>query len=326
MKKQLLVVFLVFIILSCHKTVPSSIPTTTPAPPIMLSHPTTLDTLYDWVRIGRVAVYIEDIWFTANRVGFITDNSNLYTSTDNGNTWTMIDNTNHPDIFNLQFIDDQNGFAQGSNELGITSDGGKTWLFRQLPSNAALYFQFINATTGFYLDPQSGLRKTIDAGNSWTTLLIQNQPYQQNFPFYFLDSATGFSMNAGNFNKLTNGGNTSTTLASGVTIYGQGFYKMQFIDSLTGFSASPRGLIKTIDGGKTWVNCLSSNTTFMIPYFLDSNNGYCIDSNIIYKTLDGGSDWTISCKLTNDSFSGFHFLDMNTGWAGTFGGFVLRLK
>lgn len=348
MNKLLLCIFTVCFLLSCSKTTPPSTPATpttpstpntpatpvtpsTPVAPISLSHPIPLDTLYDWVRIGRVANDLEDIWFTANNVGFITNDNSLFMSRDNGNTWTPIPNTTFANIFNLQFVDNQNGFVQGNNELGITNDGGNTWVFKLLPSNSAEYFQFVNATTGFYLDPSKGLYKTYDAGNNWTSIPApQFQQYQQNFPFYFLDSLTGFSMNNGNFNKLTNGGLSSAVITSNVTTYSQGYYKMQFIDSSTGFSATPKGLIKTIDGGKTWITCLASSSSltssFMIPYFLDSNNGYCIDRNIIYKTINGGLSWTISCQLTKDSFSGFHFLDMNTGWASTFGGYVLRLK
>ena len=104
------------------------------------------------------------------------------------------------------------------------------------------------------------------------------------------------------------------------------YYKMQFLDTLNGYFGSPSGLFKTSDGGKSWSNILPRQTTFMVPHFFDNNNGYCLAANTIYKTTDGGNNWTVSCKLGQDDFSGMHFLDINTGWATTFGGFVLRLK
>jgi len=101
---------------------------------------------------------------------------------------------------------------------------------------------------------------------------------------------------------------------------------MQFIDSLIGYCATHKGLLKTTNGGLTWINCLTAITKFMIPYFIDTYNGYCVNENAIYKTNDGGANWKTSCKLNTDRFSGLHLLDMNTGWASTFGGYFLKLK
>lgn len=328
MNQRLLTVFIVILNLSCSKTVPTTNPASSPTysmvgSAISLSHPVPLDTLLDWVRIGRVANGLSDIWFNNNNVGIITDGANLFLSHDGGNNWAVIPGTTFNNLSNFQFVDNQNGFVQGNSVLGITNDGGNTWVSKVLPSRSALYFQFIDATSGYYCDLTTGILKTTDAGNNWTALSI---PSQKNFPFYFLDSLTGYSMNGGDFNKSTNGGITWKLISSKAANYGPGYYKMQFIDTLTGFAATSQGLLKTTDGGKTWSNCLNASTSLMIPYIFDSNNGYCIDRNIIYKTINGGKSWSISCQLTNDNFSGFHFLSFNTGWASTFGGYVLRLK
>ncbi len=94
---------------------------------------------------------------------------------------------------------------------------------------------------------------------------------------------------------------------------------MQFLDTLTGYCGTANGLLKTTDGGKTWTNCLPKTSYYIIPYFFDANNGYCLESSRIMKTTDGGLNWTVSCQLpSGDAISGFHFIDMNTGWASTF--------
>ena len=275
------------------------------------------------MRIGRVVYGALDIWFTSNMDGFMTNDSLLFVTHDKGISWFQIPGTLHPIIENLQFLDSQNGFAQGGNQLGITNDSGKTWVFKTLPNISILFFQFVSTTTGFYADYTLGIMKTIDAGNHWTSVLTNTQ---KNFPFYFLDSLRGVAMGGGDFSVTTNGGSNWTLKTAHVTTYDAGYYKMQFTDTLTGYCATPQGLIKTTDGGTTWTTCLPTTTKFMIPYFIDANDGYCISGSTIYKTTDGGKNWTVSCQLSNDRFSGLHLLDMNTGWACTFGGYVLRLK
>ena len=322
------VFFLIAFFCSCSKSGqnPGPTPPNTTADSLRipsLYNPTALDTIDDWIRIGRVAYDVEDIWFNSNTDGFLANDTSVFVTHDGGTTWSNIQNTNQLYQYNLQFLDNQYGFVQGANSLGITSDGGVTWMFKSLPSGSILYFQFVSPTTGFYAEYNQGIKKTTDAGNNWTSVLTNTHP---NFPFYFLNSLKGFSMGGGDFSVSTDGGSNWTTKTAHVTTYNQGFFKMQFIDSLLGYSATPNGLLKTIDGGTTWTNSLPATTTFMVPYFLDANDGYCISGSSIYKTTDGGKNWAISCQLSGDRFSGFHFLNMNTGWACTFKGYVLKLK
>ena len=133
----------------------------------------------------------------------------------------------------------------------------------------------------------------------------------------------------GNFLKTEDGGNIWQIVANVTLANFTGFYKMQLLDTLTGYCATPDGLLKTINGGKTWTNCLpvtGLSSNFIIPRFFDVNNGYCMTSDGIYKTTNGGVNWTTSCRISSHQFSGIHFLDMNTGWACTFDGYVYSLK
>src|SRR5450631_3124139 len=210
MRILLLFAFAFMLCQSCSKSNKTPTPATpikpdTPNLPVSLYNPKPLDTLIDWVRIGRVANNLEDIWFTSNSVGIIVTDNSLLKTVDNGITWTKIPNTSNLLFYNLQFIDDQNGFVQGNRALGITQDGGTTWVFKTLPDNSILYFQFVTATTGFYADYAQGIKKTTDAGVNWTSVLTNTQ---RNFPFYFLDSLRGFSMGGGDFSVSTNSGSS----------------------------------------------------------------------------------------------------------------------
>ncbi len=316
MRRILFISLSVCLYLSCSKNNSSSNP-----PPTAEA-----DTLNNWVKVTNAGFELDDVWFTDNKTGFVAGATSIFTSTDSGNSWTVVPNTGNFKVFNIQFLDNLHGFVQGTTQLGITVDGGKTWSLKPIATGQAFTFQFLTSSTGYYNDYNKGIYKTRDTGTTWN-LVYDGAGKGPNFIFDFLDTSNGFALVNAHFNKTSDGGNNWQLLTSNITDTSlSSFYKMQFLDSLNGYFGAPKGLFKTSDGGKSWSNVLNRETTFMVPHFLDKNNGYCIAANTIYKTTDGGNNWTVSCKLGQDDFSGMHFLDMNTGWATTFGGFVLRLK
>jgi photosystem II stability/assembly factor-like uncharacterized protein len=318
MRKFLIIVLTASLYLSCSKTNSASGGGNTPVVP---------DTLNTWVKTKQVAASLQDVWFLNSQSGIVASGNSLYSSADSGNTWTAIPNTASLQAFNLQFTNNLNGFAQSSSQLGTSNDGGKTWIIDSLVTTSAINFQFINSSTGFYDDINSGLYKTTDGGAHWAQSVGGiDSLFQQSFPFYFLDSLHGFIVTFGNFSKTDDGGATWQMVDSNVTQDNfTGFYKMQFFDSLNGYFSSPQGLFLTTTGGISWQNVLPSSG-FVIPYFLDINNGYCGVGNRLYQTTNGGQSWAVSFALGNDVVSGLHFLDMNTGWASTFNGYVVILK
>jgi photosystem II stability/assembly factor-like uncharacterized protein len=317
MRRILIFSLSICLYLSCSKSNSSS-----SAPPST----TEVDTLNNWVKLANAGFELEDIWFTDIKTGFVAGTTSLFTSTDSGNTWAAVPNTGNFKVYNIQFLDSLHGFVQGSTQLGITVDGGKTWSVKPIASGYGFTFQFLTPSTGYLNDYNKGIYKTSDTGTTWK-LVYDGTGKGPNFFFDFLDTSTGFANVNAHFNKTTDAGTNWQVLASNITDTSfKTFYRMQFLDTLNGFFGSPNGLFKTSDGGKSWTNSLPRQTTFMVPHFFDKNNGYCLAANTIYKTTDGGNNWTVSCKLGQDDFSGMHFLDINTGWATTFGGFVLRLK
>ena len=285
-----------------------------------------VDTLMSWTKSTRLFGNVEDIWFRSSGIGFLVDDTSIYTSADRGVTWTIIPNTTGSNAFNLQFLNDELGFAQSSSTIEVTTDGGQTWTLKQLNAANMIYSQFVSEETGFYADPNTGIFKTIDGGNTWTQL-IGYQWANESFPFYFIDSLRGFTMADNNFSKTTDGGTHWQVVASTIVPSLYSYYsKLEMFDSLAGFYSSAYGILKTIDGGKTWVNTLPIDNRFSLFQFIDRNNGFGVIDNSIFKTTDGGETWIRSCKLGTDSFSGIHFLDMDHGWASTFGGYILTLN
>ena len=293
------------------------------------------DTLNSWVKIPVYPANVDDIWFTTPSKGFLISGS-IYSTSDSGKSWNYIYSTNQPIRgFNLQFVDSLNGFVQGDYLLA-TSDGGKTWTLRGSAINA-LYFQFINPSTGFYFALNKGIFITHDGGNSWVPGLpvtANTATLNQRYPFYFLDSLRGFSMMNGSFYTTSDGGVNWNIQSNMTGVDFMGFLKMQFLDTMTGYCGTSGGLLKTTNGGKNWINCFSTTAAeggFSIPRFFDTNNGYLMTTNGIYKTTNGGQNWSTSCRIaTGSTFYSVYFLDMKTGWACTYntsaGGYILMLK
>jgi photosystem II stability/assembly factor-like uncharacterized protein len=312
---------IVFFILSCKKTNTSPNLTPTPATP---------DTLNAWVKYPKIdsnsLIGFEDIWFIDSLHGIGVTSGQTMLSGDGGMTWKYIPNTQGG--YNLKFLDSLNGFAQGAY-LSKTTDGGRTWTVNM--NGGGFYLQFITPTTGFSY--RAGISSTHDGGNSWISIFNPAVTNGQRYPFFFLDTLRGFSLMNGNSYQTVDGGASWQMLGSATTLDFNSFYKMQFLDTLHGYSGAPNGLLKTSDGGKTWTNCLpvaapadGQSTSFIVPQFFDVNNGYCMTSHNIFKTTNGGQTWTTSMSLGTEYLLGMHFLDMNTGWACTGDGYVLRLR
>lgn len=322
MKKILLFSFIVVIAYSCRKS--NSTPTLGQTDPVIQ------DTLNSWVKylVKDSLTPMEDVWFINQNKGFTISNFQLFQTADGGKTW-LASPANIYNGINVQFLDSLHGFVQG-DFIYASTDGGVTWTQKTL--GAGIYFQFVTPAIGYYFTPGGGLFRTIDGANTWTSIFKPTNNDNERYPFYFLDSLAGFSMMNGNFYKTRNGGINWNMISAVTTTEFDGFYKMQFLDTLNGFCGANNELLKTTDGGKTWTTCFSvqefdSNFhTFIIPQFFDVNNGYLMTSSGIYKTTNGGKDWTTSCRISKKNISGIHFLDMNTGWASTFDGFVLTLK
>ena len=300
-----------------------------PLPPTVDSSSVGQDSLFGWQAIGHSrGEAIIDIWFTSLSRGFCTcSDGNIYRSNDAGYTWNIIPNSRSFPMQSLFFIDDQYGFAENSNQLEITRDGGKTWAIKPLASRLALNFLFLNASTGYYTDLDSGLYKTVDTGNHWIPVYHPSQD-KQGLYAYFLNDANGFVISGeGNCYKTTNGSSTWQEISTGITNSQTDpiFNTLIFQDAFNGFYATKNGLLKTTNGGQTWHIVNPAGGLVNIIQFTDNLSGYYLSDSAIYKTADAGETWTTSCRLSKDTFLGMHFFDQTRGWACTSGGTVYRL-
>ena len=318
----LLTALAVLFLFSCgkHNDTP-----TTPTPP------TPVDSLFSWQLMYNTgsSLGIQDVWFVSPAKGFFvaTDNS-IYQSQDSGKNWTKIPNsTSTSYLFNLFFVNDTYGFAQGPAQLEVTTDGGATWSQKQLATSNSYNIFFTTPALGYYGDANSGVFRTTDSGNTWKPVYEPAGSGNGYYPF-FLNASTGFVFSGnGYFAKSTDSGSTwQPTTQISIPSTNIGFNSLQFIDPLTGYYAGSGGLLKTADGGQTWgpINTLTGPVN--VVKFFDANTGYYMADSIIFKTVNGGQVWTPSCKLAKNIFTGMHFISPTVGWASTGAGSILRLN
>ncbi len=326
MKLKMFVFFiLVIACLSCRKS--------NYVPPVYTLPP---DSLISWTVVGNISGQtLSDIWFTSSSRGF-TLGDRIYQTTDGGVTWAGISSTASTGYFsNLFFVNAQFGFAQDLSQLATTGDGGDTWSIKKLTTDSGTTIFFVDPSIGFYGDEGGGgLKKTTDAGNSWTTIFSDPGTPHNYYP-YFLNSDTGFvATGSGTFASTFNGGET-WQIRTGILPVNQLFYiynQLQFLNEKDGFYACPSGIIKTIDEGQTWQNVLidsidgNYSNTINVVKFVDASTGYYKGLSAIYKTSDGGQTWSLNCKSGSDYFIGMYFLDTHNGWACTNKGRILRIQ
>jgi photosystem II stability/assembly factor-like uncharacterized protein len=310
---------------SCRKS--NYVPPVYPLPP---------DSLMSWNIISTLSGQdLSDIWFTSATRGF-TLGDKIYQTNDGGLNWAAIPNTSEiTNFLNLFFVSPQTGFAQGSSQLATTVDGGNTWAVKPLLSANGLTIFFVDPSVGFYGDESGGgLNKTVNAGNSWTTVYADPGTTQCYYPF-FLDVDTGYvATGTGTFASTSDGGLTWQTKSVSLPVNQNSYTYNQlfFSDKNIGFYACPSGVMKTADGGQSWQNVLidsidgSFSNTANVVKFLDANTGYYKGSRAIYKTSDGGKTWSLNCKVGADYLIGMYFLDVHNGWACTSKGRILRIQ
>ena len=290
------------------------------------------DTLNNWKKItvapGRPII---DVWFTSASTGFIiSGNSIIYQSKDGGDTWDSIpgSKTTLPLVY-LFFQSPQYGYAIGPSFMQITRDGGQTWTQKKLPSQGALNFSFVTPSTGFYNDIYTGVYKTTDTGNTWVNVYHDPNGQAGVYYSYFFNDMKGYVITGlGTVAKTYDGGASWIQKATNIIsppVNGEDFNLIQFVDSLTGYFPCRYGLYKTTDGGSTWNNIFARGGRLNIIKALDANNAYYVSDSAIFKTTNGGQSWTEDCRLVSESFLDMSFIDVNTGWACTSKGSVLKL-
>jgi photosystem II stability/assembly factor-like uncharacterized protein len=105
-----------------------------------------------------------------------------------------------------------------------------------------------------------------------------------------------------------------------------GVYKMQFINSNTGWATVKQStylysLIRTTNSGVNWNVIYSDSAKVQYVQFINDTLGYAMGyayGNLLLRTTNSGYNWTIMQNSSSYVYSGFYFVNADTGWVNAF--------
>jgi len=279
----------------------------------------------DWIQQSPYPadVSLHGVYFITPDHGFITGADDLFMETaDGGTTWTQTPSVaRHPQfsedpIWDVQFVDAQNGFAVG-NTVFRTTNGGQTW--QNLGSLGTIYdVDFITPQVG-YLRGNLFIMKTTNGGASFS-MVWDWQTFDPVSGLDFIDENTGLVVGArddqpGVF-RTTNGGETWDRIST------EAFSRVRYVTSEIVVASRQAAFYRSTDGGVTWALAYSENTEpvngMEAIRLIDEDSLAAIDINArIWISHDAGATWTRTFgPLGNWGFEwDIRFPDAETGYA-----------
>lgn len=248
-----------------------------------------------WTSAGPVkGLSYASIEMTSAIEGYVAgDYGNLIKTTDGGSSWKSIPTDLSLNIRKIHFRNALDASALLENgEIWRSSDGGKTWQITDVPAGEVIVdFHFVNASTGFAIASNATYYRSGNGGLSWDYYGRVSTTDTYTF-ISFSDNANGASGgNAGKLLMLTYTSNSlsfKTVVTSLTDDIKDGHFKSETVGCI-------------ITGG--------------------SNGGK------ILKTEDATATtpvWTDVTPASVGAVEGWDFIDLNTGFAYTSTGTVLK--
>jgi photosystem II stability/assembly factor-like uncharacterized protein len=211
-------------------------------------------------------------------------------------------------------------YEQRSNTILKTTNGGMTWISKNLPFNIVPFgISFISDSIGSIVGNGGKIIRTTNGGNNWDSQTQGRTAWINKI--FFTNESSGFVIDwgegeeSGSILKTTDGGvswnklNVIVNAPSGIC----------FLNDNLGFVVGYGGeIIKTTNGGTSWITLpIGTSDWLMDVFFIDQNVGVAVGgwNGTILHTTNGGSNWTVTEIGLNILLSGVIFTDINTGYS-----------
>ena len=200
----------------------------------------------------------DQLWsleFTNRTTGYCAGSTGrVLKTTDGGTSWFALNSGVQNQLYCLQFLNDSLGYASGSGLVLRTTDRGNSWVDIHFPSilpfDELRQVVFTDPATAYVIADVGRIRKTTDAGATWTMLTTGTTEALFGIDFVDQNTASCCGFN-GTIITTTNAGLTWTTQTSGLS---EILYGIDFTCPDTGYICTWSGkILKTTNGGVTFV-------------------------------------------------------------------------
>lgn len=258
---------------------------------------------------------LSSVYFLDDQTGWAVGTDGIFYTNNGGENWHEQEGISD-EVNSVFFVDNQNGWAAGDSTILHTNDGGESWQKQCRTSQNLNDIYFADTQQGWAVSDSAVILHTDNGGETW---------YRQ-----FESEDFGPTSTFGAFPGFLNG--------------------VHFIDEQTGWAIGGRSttsgpprtfVVHTTDGGETWESEYSDSGMAWIStdiHFTDQDHGW-VTSRIPYieegvadypisVTEDGGQTWnteTVSTDLeTPPMISSIHFVDTEQGWMVGESGIILH--
>ncbi len=275
-----------------------------------------------WEEISTIPNNGSKIQFVTKDTGYVTTSYFLYKTIDGGKNWESSKLFNG--ILSSEIISESTYLILDSGRyLQITTDGGNSWIKKQISFNDTLISYFSSYNSIDYkkgkvwtIGKMGTILKSDNLGDTWNckskNLALELKNVQ------FITKDIGWAVGQLNTILKTNDGGTNwfrMMLADNFGTNIEHFIKVCFLNENLGWVASNIGNIyKTTDGGSNWLKIKVADTPLSDIFFISENVGWTTtDNGIIHKTTDGGLSWVNQEQLKAGIYS-IYFINDNLGW------------
>jgi len=124
-----------------------------------------------WSKTKIIGNGVKGIYFVDNTKGWFINEIGIFNTTDGGVSWTQQYNLGASYVgTSINFVDDNNGWASGSNgRIWHTSNGGSSWEIQDagLTMEVVNSISFSDVNNGICVASNSKFYKTSDGGTTW---------------------------------------------------------------------------------------------------------------------------------------------------------------
>uniref|UniRef100_A0A7C4CBE3 Photosynthesis system II assembly factor Ycf48/Hcf136-like domain-containing protein n=1 Tax=candidate division WOR-3 bacterium TaxID=2052148 RepID=A0A7C4CBE3_UNCW3 len=263
----------------------------------------------------------------------------VFRTTDFGQNWEPQELTTIRALFDVFFLDSQQGWTCGmAGDVWHTSNGGDVWVRQNLggPKHGSRV-RFLNEQVGWVAGGDPVQLRTSDGGGTWEMVILPTPPFRfdsTEFQGVCLVDEQNVWLAAGRF-PIADSWTTGQGYIAHSTDFGENwqlvrrdtafdFFDIHFADGQAGWvvGGDDRNMravvLHTPDGGATWnEQPVPPGARYLRGLcFVSSMQGWaCGRNGTIIHTSDGGQTWVLQPTFVDTTFFDIEFADSLNGMA-----------